>query len=160
MKRVFFLVTLLISVTGFSQSFSLNELIKISKYNEDNFDTYVTNKGYIFDKVDDKKYTSSKSYTFLVNGYKKYYVSQVVDKSMTYDNWITFQTSNIKTYLSIKNELKTSGYYISDKGVDNGNYFFEYKKGKNIVSLWSTSSTNEYTGRTNIDYEINFRVKY
>ncbi len=157
MKQVIFLTALLFSITGFSQSFSLNELIKISKYNEDNFDTYVTNKGYVFDEISDEEFTSSNDYTFLVNGYKKYFISQVVDKTMTFKNWITFQTPNIKNYLSIKNELKTLGYEVVGSNSFKGNYYLEYKKASKIVKLWSTSKTNQYTDKTTVTYEINFK---
>lgn len=160
MKRIFIFAALLISLTGFTQSFTLNELLRLSKYNEDNFDTYVTNKGYIFDLVDDDEYSSSKGYTFLVNGYKTYFVTSLSDKSMTRYNWISFQTPSIKTYLTLKNDLKANGYKIYDQGPYKGNYFLKYKKGNSYVSLWSTSSTSEYTRKTTVDYEITVWSEY
>jgi len=153
MKRVFFLVTLLISVAGFSQSFSLNELIKISKYNEDDFDTYVTKKGYIFEEASEKTIASITSYTFLVKGLKTYYVSKFLEKESAF--WVSFQTPDTKNYLSIKEELKTYGYKLFDKGTMDGSNYFKYKKGNSIVSLWSISTTYGYTNRTRVAYEIN-----
>lgn len=160
MKRIFVLTALMISISGFSQSFTLNELIKISKYSEDDFDTYVTKKGYIFDEVSEKEYqyTSSIDYTFLVNGLKNCFISKIEDKTKSFNFWVTFQTSESKTYLSIKEELKVYGYKLFDKGTSDGSNFFKYKKGNNLVSLWSISRTNEYTNRTTINYEINFKV--
>ena len=128
MKRIFVLTALLISFTVFSQTFTLNELIKLSKYDDDGFDTYITKKGYVFNEVKDDGFYITSDYTFLVDGYKKYFISKNKLKTKE-NNFITFQTPNSKTYLSIKEELKSNGYILFNKGILDRSQYFEYKKG-------------------------------
>ena len=158
MKKILFVIGILFCVSGFSQSFTLSELVKLSKYNEDDFDTYVTKKGYIFEEVSEKTIASKTDYTFLVKGLKTYYVSKLIDKESEFAFWVTFQTPDTKNYLSIKEELKTYGYKLFDKGTMDGSNYFKYKKGNSIVSLWSISTTYGYTNRTRVAYEISFKV--
>ena len=158
MKKIFFGFMFLISISGFTQSFTISELAKISKYSADDFDTYVTKKGYIYHSETDGDFSRGTSYTFLVDGLKTYYVSNFLDKVGKYAFWVSFQTPDTKNYLSIKEELKNYGYKLFDNGTMDGSNYFKYKKGNNMVSLWSISTTYGYTNRTRVAYEISFIV--
>ena len=159
MKIILLVSSILFCLSGFSQSFSIAELVKISKYSADDFDTYVTKKGYIFYEEIDKDIASGTSYTFLVNGTKKLYITKYFPKNRNY-YWVNFQTGNSSTYLKIKDELKNSGYSLIDKGTFDGSAYFKYKKGGKEVNLYSGSETNEYTKQTRVYYEIGVSVYY
>lgn len=159
MKRILIAISLLLSITGFSQSFSVAELVKISKYSADDFDTYVTKKGYVFYEETDEEIASGTSYTFLLNGAKRFYITKYNPKKRNY-YWVDFQTSNSNTYLKIKEELKNSGYLQIDKGTINGSTYFKYRKQGKEVNLFSGSETNEYTKQTRVSYEIGVSVYY
>ncbi len=158
-KVLLILVCHLFSYAVFSQSFSISELVKISNYNDDDFDTYVTKKGYIFFDESDEEIAGRTTYTFLVNGYKKYYITKYKPKKQNY-YWVNFQTPSSATYLRLKEELKNNGYKISDKGSINGSPYFKYTKGGKEVTLISESEINEYTKQTRITYEIGVSVYY
>jgi hypothetical protein len=160
MKKLITLVALVWSLTGFSQSFTLNELIKLSKYDDDEFDTYITKKGYVFNegKADDFYITSD--YTFLVDGYTKYFISKNKSKTKDIYSFISFQTPSSKTYLSIKEELKSNGFILLDKGVIDRSQYFEYKKGLNKVTITSISNIDEFSNKTSINYGIAIHNNY
>ena len=50
--------------TSVGQSFTLPELIKMSKMDVDNFDTYVTSKGFVFMKGENDIYVQGGTYRF------------------------------------------------------------------------------------------------
>ena len=159
MKKSFLVFLLLISISGFTQSFTVSELVKISKYSADDFDTYVTKKGYIYNSETDGEFSSGTHYTFLVDGAKRYYVTKYFPKKKNY-YWVNFQTASSSTYLKIKEELKNSGYAQIDKGTINGSTYFTYRKEGKEVTLISESETNEYSNKTSVIYEIGVSVYY
>jgi hypothetical protein len=160
MKKILFVICLLFCVPGFSQSFTLSELVKLSKYNEDDFDTYVTKKGYVFEKIRNGQYSNSTGYTFLVNGYSNSFISKVEDKTGKNKYWVTFQTPNTNYYLAIKSELKANGYILINKEEFEGKRVFNYRRGKNKVSIFFIIETNEYTDKVRNAYEISFEEEY
>jgi hypothetical protein len=159
MKRIFVLTALLISFSAFTQSFTLNELIKLANSSDDYFDTYVTQKGYIFDKIGDDEYFKQISYTYLVNGLSQYYASKILPKIETH-GFVSFQTPNTSTYLKIKEEIRIKGYMLSKKGTYKDSPYFEYRKGNTIVTLHSISEMNEYTNKKRTCYEIAVKTNY
>jgi hypothetical protein len=159
MKIVLPFLLLIIVNLGFAQSFSISELVRISKYDDDTFDTYVTKKGYIFYEESEEEIASRTTYTFLVSGRRKYFVTKYIPKNKNY-YWVNFQTPNSSTYLKIKEELKTSGYLLIDKGSIHGSPYYTYKKDGKEITLISESEENEYTKQTTVTYEIGVSVYY
>jgi hypothetical protein len=159
MKKIITAFLLIISCSVFSQSFSLNELIKLANSSDDYFDTYVTKKGYTFNEIKDREYSKSIGYTFLVNGYSEFFVSKILWKTRSF-GFVTFQTDNISNYLKIKEDLINFGYKLSEKGTTEGFPYFEYKKGNTNVTLHLISETNEYTNKKRNAYEIAVKTNY
>ena len=107
MKKILFsIIFYFISTAIFGQNFTLSELIKINNYHLDDFDTYVTQKGYQYYENDNTDFADATSYVFYVNGVRKSYISKFYYKTQTKE-MVSFQTGNNATYLKIKSELKT-----------------------------------------------------
>lgn len=157
MKRVLVLVSLLISFSGYGQSFSLNELIKLSKLSDDNFDTYATQRGFTFysNEIDDPE-VENIAYVYKSNDVKIGYLTKFSYLTNKYEksSMVSFQTINSSTYLKIKNELKTYGFIYLKKNLHNGTTFLTYSKGKIEVSLASSSEENSGSYRQRTSYEI------
>ena len=159
MKNIFLLsLFFLFNAFCYSQSFSINELEKISKYNWDDFDTHVNNKHYIFDNEKTNERDESKHYAFIPNSYNNvavkwitlYKQSSLNDISESIISW---QTSSQIDYLNIKNQLKKSGYLFLKTGTFKEATFFKYKKGKKEISIYVFKAKNN-NGENNITYEI------
>lgn len=162
LSRFVFLALLFFSFsTSFAQSFSLPELIKMSKMSVDDFDTYVTSKGFVFegaDKDDDFErlnyalnldISNSRALKFITL-YKRYNEGRY---------FISYQTLDKKEYLNIKNQLKTLGFILQDSRIftNKGEVYkgevsnvFEYGKGKSEVTLYANAKY----------FEIDYLVKY
>lgn len=140
MKILLLFICTLFSVSAFSQSFNLSELIKLCRSNDEYFDTYVSQKGYQFSDNTDEDHQKGESYTFKINGANTYYISKYISdyNGVFPTNYIvTFQTPNLKNYLGIKNEIINNGYRFIKKEILNGDQAFVYIKGKNSVRLVS-----------------------
>jgi hypothetical protein len=159
MKRSLVFIALMLSFSGFTQSFTLNELIKLANSSDDYFDTYVTQKGYVFQKTKDDKYVSSDQYMFLVNGFRTHFIFKAHPKNETF-GWVIFQTPKSSTYLQIKNELKSKGYVFVEKGNAMEATFLKFKKGTNEVEIFSGSDANQYTGKSSVDYQISVKTNF
>ncbi len=151
-KHVLIFILWISPIIGFSQSYTLSELIELDKKSLDDFDTYVTSKGYHFDKVKDGDSISRNDYHY-ENGNKTYFISRIVFKYN--DNimisWYTFKSSD---YISIKSQLKTLGFVYSKSGVYKGASYLKYKKG--LIELGLFSSQEHYaSGESYTSYEIN-----
>ena len=157
MKRIFVLTALLISFTGFSQSFTLNELLKLSKSSDDSFDIYVTKKGYESSGAIVKDTVSSVRYTFLKKAQEKFYITRIKEKRRD-NNWISFETSSVKNYLAIKESLVNAGYALYDKHISNGFNFSEYKKGRDCIIFILITDRNKY--KYDWAYEIHLLTNY
>lgn len=151
---IFFLFTNSI----FCQNFTLSELIKINNYNLDNFDTYVTQKGYKYYENKSTEFSDCTAYGFTVNGFNKFYISKYYRK-LVKNEMVSFQTSNNATYLNIKLELKKIGYKLLKTGTFESSTYFDYKKGNIEVSL--TLDTQEgMNGHKLTTYEISVTREY
>ncbi len=150
MKNIFFCLFMLASSISFGQKLTLNELIKLSKCNDDDFDTYVTTKGYKFWKTEvENSYSSPATiinYAYNQNGSDQrasYFVMK-----LNFENGVcqaSFQTSYKVDYLSIKNQLKSGGYIFDKSSNDeNGANYLTYHKGKIRVGLISLQGANAY----------------
>lgn len=150
---VFFFVT-----TSLGQTFTLPELIKMSKMDVDNFDTYVTAKGFVFSNEDVGDNHQGVEYAFNLDRtdrtkalkfltlYQRYYFFKYA---------ISYQTINKKEYLAIKNQIKALGFKLEESNFhkrdeDTTSNHFVYKKGKARISIFASSK----------DFEINYQVDY
>lgn len=151
---IFFLFTASI----FAQNFTLSELIKINNYTLDDFDTYVTQRGYKYYESKNTDYSESTSYSYTINGIRKSYISKFYRKLVD-NEMVSFQTMNNAIYLKIKSELKTLGFKLIKTGTYEGDTYFDYKKGKIEVSL--TLSTQEGLNSDKLtSYEISVKRDY
>ena len=161
MKRIFVLTALLISFSGFSQSFTLAELIKITKSSDDNFDTYATLRGFTFysNETDDTE-VENQSYVYKSNDVKIAYLTKYSFLTNKYEksSMVSFQTINSSAYLKIKNELKANGFKFLNKDLHNGTTFLNYSKGKIEISLASSSDESNGSYRQRTSYEISVSI--
>jgi hypothetical protein len=108
-KFILILAFFIPAISVLSQDFSLSELLKINNYSIDDFDTYVTQKGYKYFENNDEDFGNSTSYTFYVDNIKTAYISKFHYKK-TSKEMVSFQTGNSSTYISIKTDLKNLGF--------------------------------------------------
>ena len=86
-----------ISTIIFGQNFTLSELIKINNYQLDDFDTYVTQKGYKYFETDNTDISDETTYVFYVNGVKKSYITKFYYKTQTKEQRIEL----LRTHLTL-----------------------------------------------------------
>ena len=155
-KAILLLILIGCLTTTFGQKFSLDELIKLNTMNLDNFDTYVTTKGYKYFENFNDEFAEGNSYSFDQNqsndhaaNFISKYTYKLIDNKM-----VSFQTLKTVDYLSIKNKLKVFGFvYIGTETNDKGAIFLNYKKGKMEAALMSNQKKNDY-GDNVTYYEI------
>lgn len=159
MKPIIIISICLIFTTSiYGQNYTLSELIKINNYVLDEFDTYVTQKGYKYYKSDSTEFSESTSYAYTVNGINKSYISKYYRKLVN-NEMVDFQTSDNTIYLKIKSELKMLGFKFVKTGTFQGGTYFDYIKGKIEVSL--TSLPQEvFNGNKSTIYEIAVTTNY
>jgi hypothetical protein len=163
MRILFALSFVLFFVTSsIGQSFSLPELIKMSRMDTDNFDTYVSSKGftYLKNKTDNRivGVTYGLNSNQDGNGRADKYISLFTEYydykyAITYQS--SLQSSFKKEYFNIKNQIKSMGFKLVDTGTttgDNDLKFsrFVYRKGKAEVDLFTSLS----------GFEISYTVDY
>lgn len=158
MKFIFsFFLSVFISFSSIGQTFSLQELIKLSKMNTDSFDTYVTSKGFVF--KDSKKEDDLEKFTYALNlnltNLKASKFISLLKNFMILDIKFPLQTYDKNEYVKIKNQIKTLGFKLIDTAIftsDDGEVSnrFEYSNGKSIISIYASS----------ISFEVNFGVKF
>lgn len=157
MKKIIISIILFsIASLTFGQNFTLSELIKINNYKLDDFDTYVTQKGYKFDKSENIDFYENTSYAFYTKGVKDCFITKFYYKTSNVE-MVSFQTKNTTTYLKIKSDLKILGFkIISTESIDGDTLMFIYEKGKIEVSLIPGIATNSY-GFKYTYYEISVK---
>ncbi len=162
MKRI--LITLFFTISfliGHSQSFSLTELINLTKMNIDNFDTYVSNKGYKFLEIKETEHQKGSTYAFNQSSYSKKadkFISLYYEYFGETNKNVTFQTAKTAEYLKIKNQIKPLGFKFKETKTFEGSTFLVYTKGKYKVSLISFQSETE-SGATSAAYEISVTLE-
>ena len=150
---VFFFVA-----TSLGQTFTLSELIKMSKMEVDDFDTYVTAKGFVFSKEDINNDVKGVEYALEINQIDRFKALKFLTLYQSYYNYknaISYQTPNRKEYISFKNQIKALGFKLEKSDIftkSNGisANSFDYKKGKVSISLYASSTV----------FEINYKVDY
>jgi len=162
MKKIFLLIFILASTSIFAQNFKLNELIKMRNMNWDDFDTYVTSKGYQYNDFKKEKNSTSKHYKYNGSVVGECYINRCIffDEVETspFSISVSFQTIHKEDYLAIKNQLKIQQFkYI---GNDTYNEVEDAKNAhaigmnyvKNKIEITLTSYISPQTGGTT--YEI------
>ena len=159
MKTITFnIIFFLYTTISIAQNYTLSELIKINNYNLDDFDTYVTQRGYKYYKSKSSDFSDGTSYVYTVNGIRKSYITKYYRKLVNTE-MISFQTSNNTIYLKIKAELKTLGFKFIKTETFEGDTFFDYKKGKMEVSL-SSGTQDGLNGEKLTYYEISVKREF
>lgn len=157
LKYSFLLVVFLVT-TSFGQTFTMSELIKMSKMDVNNFDTYVTSKEFVF--VEDINLEEAKgvTYAFNLNRNDKRYAEKFIKHYSKYFRnryVINYQSTDKNEYLKFKSQISLLGFkfiktdIITDKlGIKNN--YFEYRKGKEEISIFTSSE----------DFEISYLVEF
>jgi hypothetical protein len=153
MKKIILIKYLLLfSSICFSQSLTVSELIKINNYHQDDFDTYLTKKGFLYYKNEVNDFSDATFYVYYLNGIEVAFVTKYYYKKMAKET-VSYEIGNNSVYLKIKSELKTLGFkYINSNTLDE-TIFLNYKKGSIELSL--ASSFKKLNNGNNVNnYEI------
>ena len=145
------LLVIFISFTSSGQTFSVSQIIRMSKMDLDEFDTYVTSKGYVFFSNDED---DGIFYALNVSSYNE----KKADKFISFPQdrgHIHIQTHNRFDYLQIKNQLKALGFKL----VDSQNRNIDGKADIRFVYRKGISGFFIYVGRNN-SYQIDYVQKY
>lgn len=152
-----FSFVLFFTTTSLGQSFTLPELIKMSKMNVDDFDTYVTSKGFVFEGADNEDQTEGVSYALNLNISNSKASKFIGLYERHYDDkyYIHFQTIDKNEYINIKNQIKTLGFKLKNSRIfttDEGKVVnrFLYIKGKSEITIYVDGKS----------FEVNYKVKY
>ena len=139
------------------QSFSLPELIRMSKMSVDDFDTYVTSRGFVFKDADKEDHKDGVNYALNLNisNSKASKFIALYQRFFNYRYKISLQTLDKVEYINIKNQIKTLGFKLYDSGIftsDAGEVSnrFNYSKGKSEISIYASATS----------FEINYGVKF
>jgi hypothetical protein len=154
-----FSFVLFFTITSIGQSFTLQELIKMSKMDVDNFDTYVTAKGYVFFNNIDETEDKGVRYVFDLNDEK----SEAQKLITLYNKYgdkteyaINYVTGDNKEYVAIKNQIKLLGFKLYQNKVskdENGSVYNTFFYGKGHQAIYISA----YLKRFEIQYDyLNF----
>ncbi len=119
-----------------AQKLSVSDILMLSKANDDEFDTYVTKKGFKLTKKErDSKCSGTPmvtTYAYSLDGYTmsaEYFVTKVLAEGGL--SQLEYQTARRTDYLELKNQLKISGFkYITSTTIEGGAVSLHYKKGQ------------------------------
>lgn len=148
MKSIFTSILLLVfAVTASGQNFTLSNLIEMNNLSFDDFDTYVTKKGYTYNSSKKDDEISNVCYISKTRGLDTAYIT--LEKSKT-KNTVTFQINKEQVYLNIKDELKKLGFTYIDRLTLNDVSYLVYKKD----DLWLYLSSQFETDVNKLKYTI------
>lgn len=155
MKKTFILFILLIPIFIFSQKFTLSNLVNLASYNNDNFDTFVISKGYVFNKTESDEQSATKFYSFSTNKYERNKAAYWISKTNYNDgkvivSWTTYKSED---YAAIKSQIKANGFQFTEESNTDGIIGFHYKNGKYELSLYVEELTFDNSIKDN-GYEI------
>ena len=139
----------------YSQNFTVAEMEKIATLNEDEFETFVMERGYEFVKFDKDTFADSLIFGFDKENRNQYEHYIARHKFNQKDRlMISFQTYKTEYYLGLKKQLKSFGYkFVGTETSDDGTYFLNYKKNGMSFSLASIQANNN-SGQKFTSYEI------
>ena len=160
--RVLLLLLMCNSIPSFGQKLSISDMIKLSKSNDDEFDTYVTQKGYKLVKRE-KDFSHSTfhpmvtTYAYRQDGYTlgaAYFITKMItEEGLAH---LEYQTAYRADYLNLKSQLKAMGYeYVSSSTVGGGAISLRYNKGHNDFELISGPAKNSL-GEQTTAYTLNY----
>ena len=126
--------------------------------NVDNFDTYVTAKGFVFSKEDIGTDFQGVEYALEISRIERFKALKfhtLYQSYYNYKNAISYQTSNKNEYLSIKNQIKALGFKLKESDVftksdGTSANSFDYRKGNVSIRIYASSTV----------FEINYKVDY
>ena len=160
MKRIIVIVVLFaISSSVNAQSFSVRELTNLVYKNWDDFDTYVTAKGYSYNEAKKDSFYESRIYSLHRSDYERYagyWISFY--KYLDHQTMISWQTSNQKYYLDFKAQLIAEGFKFIKSEIVKGNNVNTYVTGNKEITLVS-GKTKANDGREVNVYEISLTLK-
>lgn len=111
-----FCFALLFVIPSFGQTFSMLELIKMSKMNPESFDTYVSKKGFVFTGEVNSNNFDGIQYALEYNpDYKT--AMKFITLYSRYNNsyfGINYQTLSNSDYVKIKEQIKTLGFKFKE----------------------------------------------
>jgi len=147
------IIILLTFGSAHSQSLTLTDLIKLNVLNEDEFDTFITTKGFTYDGLENREHANIKSYAYYVNSVKTSYLSKVTYKTVK-SQMVSFQTPSTSIYLNIKTELKKIGFIYARKETNDQATFLYYTKDNMELTLVSSTDESRPNGAVKTFYEI------
>lgn len=148
----FFIISTLVN----AQILGLNDMVKMNKMTNDDFDTYVTQMGFKYYEFENDELKKSTSYIRELKNNVEYIAKFDYPSERKYRTMVSYQTTNSKIYLKFKNELKQFGYVFQEKGADDYGSYINYKKGKVECSL---NSDTQQLGFSRVSsYEISFSI--
>jgi len=139
-----------------AQTLGLIDMVKMNKMNNDDFDTYVTQKGFKYYEFENDEFKKSTSYIRGSKDNVEYITRFDYPIERKHITMVSYQTTNSKIYLKFKNELKQFGYVFQEKGSDDNGTFINYKKGKIECSL--NSDTQQLSFSRVSTYEISLSI--
>ena len=148
----FLFVIILSFSNGYSQSLTLADLIKLNNLTEDNFDTFITSKGFKYNDFENLENANQKSYVFYIKGIKNSYVSKFTYTSKNKE-MVSFQTPNSSIYLNFKKELLRFGFSYKKTETYKNTTFMYYGKGNLELTLTSSIDQSRISGEKTF-YEI------
>ena len=152
MKKYLYYLLLILPIKFYSQNtITIHDIELLTNMNSNQFENWAINKGYSFDKLNnfsdyfDSLYFKKKSSMLITT----------INKDGTPFGGISFQTSNYKEYMNLKQTCLKYGYsYVgSEKEYDEGKYIIIHSfKKLNFELTFNVNDTKIYYG-----YNISLR---
>jgi hypothetical protein len=158
MKNIFcsVLILLFIVASANAQTFTISELLKLQKYNYEQFETYVSAKGYKYIEIANSHLFTS--YHFAVDMSQNKASRHIAYNINNQDGTIVieYQTSFLSEYNKLKIAAKSAGFIYSEIDHYEQGVFLTYKKNNREVSFYSSRGENSY-GELLTFYEISVK---
>jgi hypothetical protein len=149
MKRILPFFILLVSFLANAQVLSISDITPMLFYNNDQIDTYLSNKGFEFEGLNNLDDCDKLNYYFKLSEWQREFITKYNYKNGRL--MLTYSIFDVKAYSKLKQEIKLNGFeFISQESYE-GKLILHYKKGKIYLSIWSGKAEGEsYTA-----YEFN-----
>jgi hypothetical protein len=159
MKRQIFLIIFasFLCFDALAQKLTLSDLEKIYQLSDDEIDTYLSLKGFEFNKVAQKDNSNSVGYVY----------KSTIDSGWQYitkhtwtdgETLLTYTIFDLQSYTSIKQTLSKIGYVYSGKEINDGKLILKYKKGNLFLRCW-LGNAKKSTGESYNLYELNISTQ-
>ncbi len=162
MKALFLITFLLISPAGYTQNvLTINELIKLLDMSDDRLDTYLTARGFFFNKsTEDEFRQACKSYDREGKKFSNEWRFRKCnvynsDNTTVHSKRVEYSTKRTKEYLALKGELNRLGFKYIESFTSTGGLSLAYKKGKiSVVLMPSMDNGSEGEKTDSPDYFV------